>query len=292
MLGGNDVDSCLVTGIQTLYNQWKHHDLIGKTNEKKRKRKIQRLRSICEDLKRTLSSESSVIADLSEVADGTNGDDTDLPISRNTFEYIIQQIFDKCMATVDKVTEKEGWAPGAIRHVILVGGSSRIAAFRQLLQNKFKKARIPSVDVVNPYSCVAEGACRKMINDVNHVANALIPLETSYGISGGDQVMILLRKGMHTPCDSANIFVKVVDTSSKKLVTTIYEYNGSIDTNQANLLIPINQCFRKETIEFDISKTESNIFELHMHLEHGGSMRITCLDYYDRILVDEIDLTV
>ena len=292
MLGGNDVDSCLVTGIQALYKQWKHRDLINITNEKKKKRKVQRLRSICEDLKRSLSSESSVIADLSEVADGTDGDDTDLTINRNTFEYIIQQIFDKCMAIVDKVTEKEGWVPGAIRHVILVGGSSRIAAFRPRLQDKFKKARIPGVDVVNPYSCVAEGACRKMINDVFHLAKALVPLETSYGISGGDQVMILLRKGMCTPCDSANIFVKVVDTSSKKLVTTIYEYNGNVDTNQANLLIPVSQCFRKNTIEFDISSKESNIFELRMHLEYGGLMRITCLDYYDKSPVGDIDLSV
>ena len=284
MLGGNDVDTCLVVGIQNEYKQLKGHDLIRTQNERRKWRKFQLLRALCEDMKRSLSSEISVTVDFTDIVDA--GDVDDQVISRVDFERIINLIVRRCMEVVDKVTEVDGWSAGAIRHVILVGGSSRICIFRQCLQEKFMMARIPSFDVVNPYSCVAEGACRKMINDVYHTANASSVLESSYGISGGDQVMILLRKGIFTPCDSANIFVKTID-NSKKLVTTVYEYKGDINANQAKLLIPINQCFRKENIEFDISTTNSNIFEIHMHLEPGGIMRITCLNYYDKTSIGQ-----
>lgn len=275
-LGGNDVDTVLMEYCVQIYKKENGKDLILGKDEKRRMKKLLKLRSMCEDVKRSLSSTQASEIDFSEI---TLHDEKPLTLTTTAFNRVIKNILDQCMKCVDEATKRDEWGPGTIRHVILVGGSSRICEIRNILRNKFVHADIPDITVVNPYSCVAEGACRKMMMDASgQIGNAMKTLNQSYGISGGDQVLLLLRKNMIVPCISATIRVQVTDPRADKLVTTVYAYSGDVNSQETRIMKQINECSEKGAISFDIPTSGNKYFELQMQMGFNETVQVTCRD--------------
>ncbi|HOF20138.1 MAG TPA: Hsp70 family protein, partial [Bacteroidales bacterium] len=74
---------------------------------------------------------------------------------RANFEKICDPLFQKCIQPVKKALSDSGYSVSDIDEVLLVGGSTRIPAIQQLVENFFGKA--PSKGV-NPDEVVAVGA--------------------------------------------------------------------------------------------------------------------------------------
>ena len=275
-LGGNDVDTVLMEYCINFYRRENGEDLILGKDEKKRMKKLLKLRSMCEDVKRSLSSSQTGEIDFSEINPHAG---EPFILTTIAFNRVVKDILDQCMKCVDEATKHDEWGPGTIRHVILVGGSSLICEIRNILRNKFVHAEIPDITVVNPYSCVAEGACRKMMMDASgQIGNAMKRLGQSYGISGGNQVLLLLRKNMIVPCISGKIRVQVTDPTANKLVTTVYAYSGDVNSQETRIMKQIAECSEKGVISFDIPTNGSKYFELQMQMGFNETVQVTCRD--------------
>lgn len=81
----------------------------------------------------------------------------ELVVTRAAFEGLMTEagLFERALAPVSAALAKIGMAPAEVDELVLVGGSSRMAAIRQLLQ-KFFDGREPNCDV-SPEEAVAHG---------------------------------------------------------------------------------------------------------------------------------------
>jgi molecular chaperone DnaK (HSP70) len=82
-----------------------------------------RLKKECEKVKRQLSNAQDATIDVTALFDG---EDLDITITRNKFESIAKELFDKIMPICDKAIEDAGLKKEEIVQLVMVGGSSRI----------------------------------------------------------------------------------------------------------------------------------------------------------------------
>ncbi|CAG7834736.1 unnamed protein product [Allacma fusca] len=110
--------------------------------------KKRRLRKECEKAKEILSSAEQVTVTLESFHDGWN---LVVPVTRKTFENLIEEKLEKCMAIVDKLVDSV-----EINEVVLVGGSSRIPRVKKKFGEKVTISRR-----LHPSDAVARGAALK-----------------------------------------------------------------------------------------------------------------------------------
>merc|ERR1719461_1589820 len=93
-----------------------------------------RLRSQCEQAKRTLSSSLRTSIEV----DGLfQGEDFALTLNRAKFEHLCKADFQRCMEPVKRVLKDSKLSKNQIDEVVLVGGSTRIPKIQQLLSEFF-----------------------------------------------------------------------------------------------------------------------------------------------------------
>ena len=127
-LGGEDFDNRLVAHMTEIFK--KKHKLDLTTSS----RSIRRLRSACERAKRTLSSNTSATVEVDALFEGVDFSQT---ISRAKFESLCADLFDKCLAPVERVLKDAKVKKTAVDDVVLVGGSTRIPKIQQQLSDLF-----------------------------------------------------------------------------------------------------------------------------------------------------------
>ncbi len=79
---------------------------------------MKRLRTQCEEARRTLSAAHQVSIKCEALADG---EDFDRSISRDQFEEICSELFNKCLPPVENLLQCSGLEKGQINEVVLVG---------------------------------------------------------------------------------------------------------------------------------------------------------------------------
>jgi len=146
-LGGEDFDQRLMNHFIKTFQRKTKLDI---SNDK---RALQRLRRACENLKRSLSTQTSATIELEALKDGIDLRET---LSRARFEELNMDLFRKTMEPVDQVLRDAKCAKTDIDEVVLVGGSTRIPKVQQLLQEYFN-GKEPSKSI-NPDEAVAYGA--------------------------------------------------------------------------------------------------------------------------------------
>ncbi|KAA3674766.1 heat shock 70kDa protein 1/2/6/8 [Paragonimus westermani] len=146
-LGGQDFDERLL--LYFLGEILKNHgvDLSGN------KSALQRLKIECEIVKRRLSSAEVAEMRLDELSPGLSFQTT---IKRAQFEDMNKDLFEKALIPVKTALEYAQLTVTDIHHIILVGGSTRIPAMQQMLQEFFNLK--PLNKQVNPDEVVACGA--------------------------------------------------------------------------------------------------------------------------------------
>lgn len=103
-----------------------------------------------ERVKRTLSKLDSAPASLRK-----GGRSTGITVSRTEFEQLTHDLLVRTEMLVENAMEGPGLRPSDIDGVVLVGGSTRLPAVQRMLQERFGK---PPIRTVNPDEAVALGA--------------------------------------------------------------------------------------------------------------------------------------
>lgn len=113
---------------------------------------MRRLKSLCEEAKKTLSNTSDVNVSYDNFYDGN---DLNVNLTRSKFETLCDSEFKKCMNPVDRALSDVKMSPIQIDDVVLVGGSTRIPKIRQMLDDVFTGKLKTNI---NPDEAVAYGA--------------------------------------------------------------------------------------------------------------------------------------
>ncbi|KAG5874576.1 hypothetical protein JTB14_008431 [Gonioctena quinquepunctata] len=141
LLGGRNIDHVLF-------------DYFYKPVDRNPERFTRRLQHKCEKLKIDLSTMSESTTYL-ECYDGAN--DLELSLTRDQFENLTDELFQRAIDTVDFGIADVGWRISQVNEVILVGGSTRIPKIINLLESLFGREKLKTD--LNPDEAVALGAC-------------------------------------------------------------------------------------------------------------------------------------
>ncbi|MGD0736608.1 MAG: Fe-S protein assembly chaperone HscA [Terracidiphilus sp.] len=149
-LGGDDIDNLLLAiALDEIYSE--HGvDLRGHPGA------VQALRKAAIDAKISLSTEDVAKFDI----ELPNGDRYQREIPRAVFELLIEPVLARTVGPCKQALTDAGITPEQIDEVVLVGGSTRIPAVRQLVDELFHLAargKKPHIDL-NPDEVVALGA--------------------------------------------------------------------------------------------------------------------------------------
>ncbi len=149
-LGGDDFDHQIIDWLAEEFIKDEGIDL------RKDPMAMQRLKEAAEKAKIELSSTTSTEINLPYIMP-VDGIPKHLvkTLTRANFEKICDNLFQACIQPVKKALSDSGYSVSDIDEVLLVGGSTRIPAIQQLVENFFGKA--PSKGV-NPDEVVAVGA--------------------------------------------------------------------------------------------------------------------------------------
>jgi len=146
-LGGEDFDTRLVQHFIQDFKR-KHKKDLSES-----KRAVSRLKSACENLKKTLSSSTQATLEVDSLFEGIDFTST---MNRARFEELCGDLFRKTFEPVEQVLKDAKISKSEIHEVVLVGGSTRIPKIQNQLTDFFNgKALNKSI---NPDEAVAYGA--------------------------------------------------------------------------------------------------------------------------------------
>ena len=149
-LGGDDFDERI---INWMVDQFKASNGIDLRNDSMA---YQRLKEAAEKAKKDLSGVMSTNINLPFItADATGPKHLDLTLSRAEFNKLTSDLVDKTMGPVKQALSDAGLSPSDIDKVLLVGGSTRIPAVVEAINNYMGKEAHKGL---NPDECVAMGA--------------------------------------------------------------------------------------------------------------------------------------
>ena len=149
-LGGDDIDNLLVAIALDEIHAEHGIDLRASPGA------VQALRKAAIDAKVRLSTETSARFDI----ELPNGDRYQREIPRAVFELLIEPVLERTAGPCRQALADAGITPEQIDEVVLVGGSTRILAVRQLVDDLFHlraRGKRPHVEL-NPDEVVALGA--------------------------------------------------------------------------------------------------------------------------------------
>ena len=185
---------------------------------------MQRLKEAAEKAKIELSSSSSTEINLPYItAAGGVPKHLVTTLTRAKFESLAHNLIQACLAPCQAAIKDAGISTSDIDEVILVGGSSRIPAVQQLVENYFGKA--PSKGV-NPDEVVAVGASIQgaILNKEEGVGDIVLldvtPLNV--GIETLGQVMTTMIESNTTiPCKKTEVFSTAADNQTEVTIRVL-----------------------------------------------------------------------
>ena len=207
-LGGDDIDYTL---IDWMVEEFKKQNGIDLSNDSMA---MQRLKDAAEKAKIELSSSVSTEINLPYITINENGPQHfTATLTRAKFESLIDNIINRTLVPCESALKKANIKKEEIDEVILVGGSTRIPAIQNAVENFFGKTPNHSV---NPDEAVACGAAIQgaILNGDKGVGDILlldvIPL--SLGIETEGELMTKLIDANTTiPTTKSEVFTTAAD---------------------------------------------------------------------------------
>ena len=217
-LGGDDFDQVI---IDWLVGDFKSAEGVDLSLDPMA---MQRLKEAAEKAKIELSSSSSTEINLPYItAAGGVPKHLVTTLTRAKFESLAHNLIQACLAPCQAAIKDAGISTSDIDEVILVGGSSRIPAVQQLVENYFGKA--PSKGV-NPDEVVAVGASIQgaILNKEEGVGDIVLldvtPLNV--GIETLGSVMTTMIEANTTiPCKKTEVFSTAADNQTEVTIRVL-----------------------------------------------------------------------
>merc|ERR1719393_497921 len=205
-LGGDDFDKRIVDWLADDFKSAEGIDLLTD------KQALQRLTEASEKAKMDLSSTTSANISLpfiTATSDGPKHIDTTL--SRTKFEQLCEDLISRCRLPVEQSLKDAKLSLSEVDEVILVGGSTRIPAVRELVKSLTGKE--PNMSV-NPDEVVALGAAVQAgvlggeVSDI--VLLDVTPLSLGLETLGGVMTKLIMRNTT-LPTSKSEVFSTAAD---------------------------------------------------------------------------------
>jgi molecular chaperone DnaK len=200
-LGGDDFDQVIVDFVINEFKKTEGVDLY------KEKQALQRIIEASEKAKIELSTLQSTRINLPFIyIDGQTPKNIDIEIDRSKFEELSRELLERSKKPVENAIKDAKLNKGDIDQVILVGGSTRIPAVRNLLNNLLGK---PLNETVNPDEVVAMGAAVQAGIIAGEITDLILldvtPLSLGVETMGGLMTTIINRNAS-IPVKQSEVF--------------------------------------------------------------------------------------
>ena len=229
-LGGSDFDKILIDYCVKRFceeNEINENDIYNDYTA------IRRLKIKCENAKRLLSTKNEVTIQIDNFYQEI---DLTYKIRQHEFNYICKPLYDRIEKLLNQVLKDGNCTVDDIDKVILVGGSTRICAIKELLKKKFSENKIK--DDINPDEAVAIGATLnaaklQIKQNMNFVLQDIIPFNIGIAVQNPDHKDVNNREVMHAiikkfsgiPTEKEKKYKVILSDDNPDIYVKVYEGN-------------------------------------------------------------------